>query len=79
VRNRLPEIDSRELIDVLFEQPYVRIGDVVDAGIVGRQAASRYLKSLVSIGLLEEHPKEREVLFIHRRLLHVLADDAHAG
>ncbi|MCJ7630161.1 MAG: Fic family protein, partial [Longimicrobiales bacterium] len=42
---KLPKIYSRELVEVLFEQPYCRIANVVDAGIVERQAASRYLKA----------------------------------
>lgn len=77
VRSRLPKIYSRELVDVLFEQPYARIANVVDAGIVARQAASRYLKALVSIGLLEEEEAGRERLFINRRLLALLSADDH--
>ncbi len=77
VRARLPKLYTRELIDVLFEQPYSRIANLVDAGIVGRQAASRYLKALVSIGVLEEHKAGRERLFVHRRLLGLLASDDH--
>ena len=41
VRTRLPKIYTRELVDVIFEQPYRRIGNVVDKGIAQRQAASR--------------------------------------
>lgn len=48
----MPGIYSRELIDVLFAQPYCRIHDLVDAGIVKRQIASEYLKKLVDIGVL---------------------------
>ena len=77
VRARLPKLYSRELIDVLFEQPYSRIANVVDAGIVGRQAASRYLQALVAIGVLEDERVGRERLFIHRRLLGLLAADDH--
>lgn len=42
-RKQLPVIYSRELVDVIFEQPYSRIGNLVDRGIAKRQAASRYL------------------------------------
>jgi len=42
-RKTLPKIYSRELMDVVFEQPYCRISNVVEAQIAGRQAASRYL------------------------------------
>lgn len=77
VRSRLPKIYSRELVDVIFEQPYCRIRDVVQAGIVGRQAASRYLKALTSIGVLREQAAGRERLFIHPRLLKLLTSDTH--
>lgn len=33
VRDRLPRVYSRELVDVLFEQPYCRIANVVDADL----------------------------------------------
>ena len=76
VRRELPKIYSRELVDILFEQPYARIANVVEAGLVGRQAASRYLTALVSIGVLEDERVGRERLFINRRLLDLLnADD----
>lgn len=71
-QDKLPKIYSRELIDVLFEQPYCRIANVVDAGIAKRQAASRYLKALASIGILEERAVGRERLFVNTRLLEIL-------
>ena len=75
VHQRLPKIYSRELVDQLFMQPYCRIANLVDAGIAQRQAASRYLKSLVEIGVLQDHKVGREVLFVHPRLLELLASD----
>jgi hypothetical protein len=48
VRTRLPKIYTRELVDVIFEQPYCRIGNLVDKGIAQRQAASRYLHDLAA-------------------------------
>ena len=75
VRDALPKIYSRELVDVVFEQPYCRIANVVAAGIAGRQAASRYLKALVSIGLLREQSVGREKLFVHPKLLDLLTRD----
>ncbi|MGI9285732.1 MAG: protein adenylyltransferase Fic, partial [Pseudomonadales bacterium] len=49
VREGLPKIYSRELIDIIFEQPYCRIANLVDAKIAKRQTASVYLKKLVNI------------------------------
>jgi len=77
VRTRLPKIYSRELVDVIFERPYSRISDVVDAGIVERQAASRYLKALAEIGVLREEKVGREKLFGHPKLLELLEAEEH--
>ena len=62
-------------MDVLFEQPYCRIANLVDAKIAGRQAASRYLKALVSIGVLRGQAFGREKLFVHPKLMNLLTRD----
>jgi len=43
--------------------------------MAGRQAASRYLKQLVEIGVLEERVVGREKLFIHPKLMDLLTSD----
>ena len=78
VRTRLPKIYSRELVDVIFEQPYCRIVNLVDKGIAQRQAASRYLKDLVALGVLREMPVGKEKLFIHPKLMQLLTRDSNA-
>jgi Fic family protein len=78
VRVKLPKIYSHELVDVIFEQPYCRIANLVEAGIAGRQAASRYLKALVSIGVLREQTFGKEKLFVHPKLLTLLTRDSNA-
>lgn len=75
VRARRPKIYSYELLSLIFELPYCRIHDVVDAGIAKRQAAARYLKELVQIGVLEERAVGREKLFIHPKYLKLLTQD----
>ena len=66
---------SYELLSLVFELPYCRIQNVVDAGIAKRQSASRYLKELVDIGVLEERALGREKLFIHPKYLNLLIRD----
>ena len=78
VRRKLPKIYSRELVDVIFEQPYCRIANLVEAGIAGRQAASRYLKALVAAGVLREQAFGKEKLFVHPKLMHLLVRDSNA-
>ena len=75
VRRREPKIYSRELVDVIFEQPYCRIGNLEAAGIAKRQTASKYLKALAAIGVLEENAAGREKLFIHPKLMRLLNSD----
>lgn len=75
VRTRLPKIYTRELVDVIFEQPYCRISNLVDKGIAQRQAASRYLHDLADLGVLREMPFGKEKLFIHPKLMQLLSRD----
>ena len=77
VRYQLPKIYSRELIDVLFEQPYCRIQNITQAGLAERHAASRHLKNLVGIGVLEEKIFGRERLFVNPKLVKMLTEESN--
>lgn len=77
VREKLPKIYSRELVDIIFEQPYCRIGNLVEEGIAQRQSASRYLKEMAAIGVLHEQEYGREKLFIHPKLMQLLIRDSN--
>lgn len=77
LRQRAPKIFSRELSDVLFQQPYCRISDLVSAGIAKRQTASTYLKSLVALGILSEIQIGTEKFFVHTKLRQLLANEEH--
>ena len=77
VRDSLPKIYSRELVDVIFEQPYCRISDLVNKGVAKRQAASRYLKDLVEVGVLVAQPFGKEKLFIHPKLMKILSHNSN--
>lgn len=77
VREHAPSLYSRELVELVFEQPYSRIGNVVSAGIAKRQTASVYLKELCDIGVLREVKAGREKLFIHPNLMKLLTAEDH--
>ena len=72
VRERLPKIYSHELIQVIFEQPYCRIQNLVDAQVAKRQTASVYLKQLAEIGVLNERQVGKEKLFVHPKLIQLI-------
>ena len=78
VRTKLPKIYSHELVNVIFEQPYCRIANLVQARIAERQAAARYLKALASIGVLHEQAFGKEKLFVHPKLMKLLTSDSNA-
>ena len=77
VRDKLPSIYSRELVELTFVQPYCRIGNLVDANIAKRQTASVYLKQLSDIGVLKEAKVGREKLFIHPKFMRLLTQDSN--
>lgn len=63
---------SRELVELIFVQPYCRIRNVVEVGIAERQTAAVYLKQLVGAGVLHDVKVGREKLFINPRLMRLL-------
>jgi Fic family protein len=77
VRLSVPKIYTRELVDVIFEQPYCRISNLVNKGVAKRQAASKYLKDMVALGVLVEQPAGKEKLFIHPKLMKLLSYDSN--
>jgi Fic family protein len=74
-REDLPShVYSRELVELIFVQPYCKIEFVVDAGISKRQTASEYLKKLEEIGILESRKVGREKIYVHTALLKLLME-----
>lgn len=77
VRAHAGRMYSRELVDVLFTQPYCRIQNLVDGSIAKRQTASVYLKQLAELGMLSEIKVGREKLFLHPNFVRLLTSDEH--
>ena len=75
VQGKLPKTYSWELVEILFKQPYCRIGNLVDAGIAKRQTASVYLKQLCEIGVLKEVKSGRETIFVHPKYIELLTGE----
>jgi Fic family protein len=75
VQQGLPKIYSWELVELLFKQPYCRIGNLVDADIAKRQTASVYLKQLCDLGVLKEIKRGRENIFVHPKYIELLTGE----
>ncbi len=64
---------SKELIELLFHQPYTKVRMIVDAGIVQRKAAAEYLKELEIIGILKSQTIGKEKLYLNIDLFGLLS------
>ncbi len=72
VQEKAPKVYRKELVELLFEQPYSKIEFVVNKMGVERKAASRYLKELENIGVLKSQKVGRETLYVNRELIEIL-------
>ena len=72
VSNEAPKLYKKELIELLYEQPYSKIEFVVDKLNVERKAASRYLRKLEKMGVLRSQKIGREKIFINLELIEIL-------
>jgi len=72
IQREAGDIYSYELLEVLFSQPYCKIGILLDKGIASRNTASKYLKRLAALGILSEIKEGRETLFLNKRLYELL-------
>jgi Fic family protein len=74
-KKKLPSrVYSKELVELIFEEPYSKTEFVVNAGIAKRQTAAEYLKELEKVGLLKSKKVGREVLYLNHNLQKILAD-----
>jgi len=72
------KIYSYELANIIFELPYCRIANLIERGIAQRQTASRYLKTLVEIGVLVEVQSAREKLFVNPKFMRLLTQETNS-
>ena len=72
VQKKEPKIYRKELIELLFEQPYSKIEYVVKKLNVERKAASRYLNSLEKTGIITSEKIGRENIYVNTKLIEIL-------
>lgn len=64
---------SKELIELLFSYPYIKIAVLEEYQIAKRQAASKYLQKIQAAGWLQAIKQGRETYYVNHRLLEVLS------
>lgn len=74
VAHKCPKIYRKELVELLFNQPYSKIEFVVNNLKIERKSASRYLKELEDNGFLKSERVGREIIYINVRLIEILKE-----
>jgi len=72
IKLEVPRPFNKELLEHLFEQPYCKIDYVVERLKISRITASKYLKELKTIGVLEAKHVWKETLYINTKLFDLL-------
>jgi Fic family protein len=73
-KENLPSrVYSKELIEILFRQPYTKGQFLVDAGIAERKTAASYLKEIENIGILQSRKIGKENLYLNVKLFEILS------
>lgn len=74
IKQKLPKIYSKDLVEILFNHPYTKIEFLTDELNITRKTTSKYLNDLENIGLMDVVKIGREKYFINHRLWQVLKD-----
>ncbi|HVV69022.1 MAG TPA: Fic/DOC family N-terminal domain-containing protein [Gammaproteobacteria bacterium] len=73
VQVKAPKIYSRDLIDIIFRNPYCKVRFLEDVGLAKRQTAARYLQTLEELNLLESTKIGKEKYYINKVLTKILS------
>ena len=72
VKEKLPKIYSKDLIEILFMHPYTKIDFLISSLNLHRDTASRYLRELENIEILKSIKIGRSKYFINIELFNML-------
>ena len=75
VKEKCPGAYSKELVEIIFENPYSKIDFLVKKMGVNRKTASKYLKELEGKKFLSHIKAGKEVLYINHKLMEILKSD----
>jgi Fic family protein len=71
IKIQLPEIYSKELIEIIFRQPYCKRQFIVNGGIAQLKTAGTYLSKLEKAGFLKSESIGKEKLYLNERLINI--------
>lgn len=74
IKERLPKVYSKELMEVLFRLPYTKRQDLIDLQIGTAKTVGGYLKELEEGGYLRSMKMGRERLYLNIELMKILEE-----
>jgi len=73
-KSNLPSrVYSKDIVELVFRQPYTKGQFLVDMGIAERKTAADYLQELEKIGILKRKKVGRENLYLNEKLYNLLS------
>ena len=75
IKNKLPKIYSKDLIEILFRLPYTKRQHLIDEKIGNLKTVGNYLIALEDNGFLKSEKVGKEKLYLNYRLLKILEDN----
>ncbi|WP_242917428.1 Fic family protein [Pontibacter liquoris] len=78
IREKLPKVYSKELIEILFRLPYTKRQFLIDANMGTPKTVGNYLIALEQEGFLKATKVGKEKLYLNQRLMEVLENKRKA-
>lgn len=75
IKEKLPKIYSKDLIEILFKLPYTKRKFLIDAGLGNSKTVGNYLISLEEAGFLKSYRIGKEKLYLNFELMEILENN----
>jgi len=72
IKNKLPKVYSKDLIEILFRLPYTKRQHLIDENIGNLKTVGNYLIALEENGFLKSEKVGKEKLYLNQKLLEIL-------
>ncbi len=72
IKETLPKVYSKDLIEILFKLPYTKRQFLIEAGLGTLKTVGNYLISLEEIGFLKSYKVGKEKLYLNHQLMKIL-------
>ena len=72
IKNKLPKIYSKDLIEILFRLPYSKRQNLINENIGNLKTVGNYLIALEENGFLKSVKVGKEKLYLNQKLLEIV-------